>query len=63
MDPAGAQGLQNLSPQQKDELMKNVEAQVALANMEQLLSVSNLCRIYCFGLGCNFSEKENITIF
>ena len=32
--------LKNLSPQQKDELMRNVQAQVALANMQELLTVS-----------------------
>ena len=35
-----AQQLQNLTPAQKDELMKNVQAQVALANMQELLTVS-----------------------
>jgi hypothetical protein len=29
-----------MSPQQKDELMRTVQAQVALANMQELLSVS-----------------------
>ena len=33
--------LKNLSPQQKDELMRNVQAQVALANMQELLTVSS----------------------
>ena len=32
--------LKNLSPQQKDELMRNVQTQVALANMQELLTVS-----------------------
>ena len=31
--------LKNLTPQQKDELMRNVQAQVALANMQELLTV------------------------
>ena len=31
--------LENLTPQQKDELMRNVQAQVALANMQELLTV------------------------
>ncbi len=30
----------NLSPQERDELMRTVQAQVALANMQELLSVS-----------------------
>ena len=34
--------LKNLSPQQKDELMRNVQAQVALANMQELLTVSKV---------------------
>ena len=34
--------LKNLSPQQKDELMRNVQTQVALANMQELLTVSKL---------------------
>ena len=29
----------NMSPQEKDELMRTVQAQVALANMQELLSV------------------------
>ena len=32
--------LKNLTPQQKDELMRNVQAQVALANMQELLTVT-----------------------
>ena len=35
-----ANQLQNLSPQQREELMKNVQAQVALAQMQELLTVS-----------------------
>ena len=34
--------LSKLSPQQKDELMKTVQTQVALANMQELLTVSML---------------------
>ena len=37
--------LKNLSPQQKDELMRNVQAQVALANMQELLTVSKVFRV------------------
>ena len=37
--------LKNLSPQQKDELMRNVQAQVALANMQELLTASKLDEI------------------
>ena len=33
------QQIQNLSPQQKDELMRTVQAQVALQNMQELLTV------------------------
>ena len=39
--------LKNLSPQQKDELMRNVQAQVALANMQELLTVSKVDEILC----------------
>ena len=39
--------LKNLSPQQKDELMRNVQAQVALANMQELLTVSKVDEIFC----------------
>ena len=42
MDP---EQLKNLSPQQKDELMRNVQAQVALANMQELLTVSKVFRV------------------
>ena len=35
-----ASQIQNLSPQQREELMKNVQAQVALAQMQELLTVS-----------------------
>ena len=31
--------LQSMSPSQKDELMRTVQAQVALANMQEMLSV------------------------
>ena len=42
MDPGLAQGagLDKLSPQQKEELMKTVQQQVALANMQELLTVN-----------------------
>ena len=40
------QQIQNLSPQQKDELMKTVQTQVALANMQELLTVSNRYKRY-----------------
>eukprot|EP00093_Oithona_nana_P013446 13446.XXX_882547_882131_1 [CDS] Oithona nana genome sequencing. len=33
-----ASQIQNLSPQQREELMKNVQAQVALAQMQELLT-------------------------
>ena len=33
--------LQSMSPSQKDELMRTVQAQVALANMQEMLSVSD----------------------
>ena len=41
MDPSLAEGagLDKLSPQQKEELMKTVQTQVALANMQELLTV------------------------
>ena len=32
--------LQSMSPSQKDELMRTVQAQVVLANMQEMLSVS-----------------------
>ena len=35
------QQIQNLSPQQREELMRNVQAQVALSNMQELLTVSS----------------------
>ena len=41
-----ASQIQNLSPQQREELMKNVQAQVALAQMQELLTVS----LYFIGL-------------
>merc|ERR1712038_738644 len=45
MDP---EQLKNLSPQQKDELMRNVQAQVALANMQELLTkVTDKCFKKC----------------
>ena len=34
--------IKNLSPQQKEELMKNVQAQVALANMQEMLTVTKM---------------------
>ena len=34
--------INSMSPQQKDELMRTVQAQVALANMQELLSVKTL---------------------
>ena len=37
-----ANSLQSMSPSQKDELMRTVQAQVALANMQEMLSVSEL---------------------
>ena len=37
---ANQAGLDKLSPQQKEELMKTVQTQVALANMQELLTVS-----------------------
>ena len=37
MDP---EALKNLSGAQKEELMRNVQQQVALANMQELLTVS-----------------------
>ena len=40
MDAAAGAGLDKLSPQQKEELMKTVQTQVALANMQELLTVS-----------------------
>ena len=42
MDANAAKGLENLSPQQKEELMRTVQTQVALANMQELLTVSKL---------------------
>ena len=41
MDPSLAEGagLEKLSPQQKEEFMKTVQTQVALANMQELLTV------------------------
>ena len=39
MDPGVGAATQSLSPQQKDELMRTVQAQVALANMQELLTV------------------------
>ena len=46
MDAAGADQLAKLTPQQKDELMKTVQTQVALANMQELLTVSNRYKRY-----------------
>ena len=40
MDAAAGNQLAQLSPQQKEELMKTVQTQVALANMQELLTVS-----------------------
>ena len=46
-----ASQIQNLSPQQREELMKNVQAQVALAQMQELLTVS----VYFYDVsGTNF---------
>ena len=45
---ANQAGLDKLSPQQKEELMKTVQTQVALANMQELLTVSYKTRINCF---------------
>jgi len=45
---ANQAGLDKLSPQQKEELMKTVQTQVALANMQELLTVSYKTRIICF---------------
>ena len=39
-DKMDANSLQSMSPSQKDELMRTVQAQVALANMQEILSVS-----------------------
>jgi len=36
---------QSMSAQEKDELMRTVQAQVALANMQELLSV-NFCSLF-----------------
>ena len=41
-------GLDKLSPQQKEELMKTVQTQVALANMQELLTVRYKTSINCF---------------
>ena len=44
-------GLDKLSPQQKEELMKNVQTQVALANMQELLTVRfYLCNFRAFNI-------------
>ncbi len=40
--------LAKLSPQQREELMKNVQAQVALANMQELLTVNFPIQITIF---------------
>ena len=40
--------LQSMSPSQKDELMRTVQAQVALANMQEMLSVRTK-EDACFG--------------
>jgi hypothetical protein len=40
-------GLDKLSPQQKEELMKTVQTQVALANMQELLTVRYKTSINC----------------
>ena len=34
-----AETLKSLTPQQKEEMMRNVQAQVALANMQELMTV------------------------
>lgn len=53
-------GLDKLSPQQKEELMKNVQTQVALANMQELLTkITDKCFKKCFGNpGSSFSSSD-----
>lgn len=41
---------ESLSPAQKEELMRNVQAQVALANMQELMTVSVSILCYQFHL-------------
>merc|ERR1712043_56797 len=48
MDAAAGAGLDKLSPQQKEELMKTVQTQVALANMQELLTkITDKCFKKC----------------
>merc|ERR1712080_203885 len=48
MDANAAKGLENLSPQQKEELMRTVQTQVALANMQELLTkITDKCFKKC----------------
>ena len=57
-----ANSLQSMSAAQKDELMRTVQAQVALANMQEILSVSEWPK--GMAIGCNqfimrgFSESD-----
>ena len=52
-----AEALKNLSPQQKDELMRNVQAQVALANMQELLTVILFFYMYVCTLNLFYKER------
>ena len=55
MDPS------SMSPTQKDELMRTVQAQVALANMQEMLSVrSRSCGALCQPNSFMFIEAKEI---
>merc|ERR1711997_1149340 len=53
-------GLEKLSPQQKEELMKTVQTQVALANMQELLTkITDKCFKKCISSpGSSFSSSD-----
>ena len=56
-------GLEKLSPQQKEELMKTVQTQVALANMQELLTViiKNFIKISTKSCSINFHKSAVFT--
>ena len=54
-------GLEKLSPQQKEELMKTVQTQVALANMQELLTVIIKKTLLKYQLKLNFHKSAVFT--
>lgn len=61
-----ASSLENLSPQQKDEIMRTVQAQVELANLQELLSkVTDKCFKKCItspGSSLGSSDQKCISM-